>query len=121
MNAMNNASDNAAELKRSLTLVMNRKRQAKITTELTVSAPRTLPRPIVPGWRAEGWPARLVSAAVGWCQLRGNVYPHIHQHTSVTVRGLPSWCACCMPGAPAPTPCPLLSGAQEIVAGAASV
>lgn len=35
---MNNASDNAAELKRSLTLVMNRKRQAKITTELTVSA-----------------------------------------------------------------------------------
>lgn len=32
MNAMNNASDNAGELKRNLTLVMNRKRQAKITT-----------------------------------------------------------------------------------------
>lgn len=32
MNAMSNASDNAAELKRNLTLIMNRKRQAKITT-----------------------------------------------------------------------------------------
>lgn len=35
MNAMNNASDNAAELKKNLNLVYNRKRQAKITTELT--------------------------------------------------------------------------------------
>jgi F-type H+-transporting ATPase subunit gamma len=35
MNAMANASDNAGELKKSLTLIMNRKRQAKITTELT--------------------------------------------------------------------------------------
>jgi hypothetical protein len=40
MNAMNNASDNAGELKRNLTLIMNRKRQAKITTELTVSEQR---------------------------------------------------------------------------------
>jgi F-type H+-transporting ATPase subunit gamma len=35
MNAMNNASDNAADLKKKLNLVYNRKRQAKITTELT--------------------------------------------------------------------------------------
>ena len=35
MNAMNNASDNAKELQRALNLVYNRKRQAKITTELT--------------------------------------------------------------------------------------
>jgi len=35
MNAMSNASDNASELKKSLNLVYNRKRQAKITTELT--------------------------------------------------------------------------------------
>ena len=35
MSAMASASDNAGELKRSLTLIMNRKRQAKITTELT--------------------------------------------------------------------------------------
>ena len=35
MNAMSNASDNASELKRSLNLVYNRKRQAKITTELS--------------------------------------------------------------------------------------
>ena len=35
MTAMGNAADNAGELKRSLTLVMNRKRQAKITTELS--------------------------------------------------------------------------------------
>ena len=35
MNAMNNASDNASELKKSLNLVYNRKRQAKITTELS--------------------------------------------------------------------------------------
>lgn len=35
MNAMSNASDNASELKKNLNLVYNRKRQAKITTELT--------------------------------------------------------------------------------------
>lgn len=35
MNAMSNASDNAGELKRNLSRVYNRKRQAKITTELT--------------------------------------------------------------------------------------
>lgn len=35
MNAMNNASDNAKDLKKSLNLVYNRKRQAKITTELS--------------------------------------------------------------------------------------
>lgn len=35
MNAMSNASDNAAELRRKLNLLYNRKRQAKITTELT--------------------------------------------------------------------------------------
>ncbi|PSC69571.1 ATP synthase gamma-subunit [Micractinium conductrix] len=35
MNAMSNASDNAGELKKKFTLIMNRKRQAKITTELT--------------------------------------------------------------------------------------
>eukprot|EP00889_Picochlorum_renovo_P001925 jgi/Picre1/28955/NNA_004349.t1 len=35
MNAMNSASDNAGELKKKLNLVYNRKRQAKITTELT--------------------------------------------------------------------------------------
>ena len=35
MNAMSNATDNAKELKKSLSLVYNRKRQAKITTELT--------------------------------------------------------------------------------------
>jgi len=34
MNAMNSAADNASELKRSLTLIYNRKRQAKITKEL---------------------------------------------------------------------------------------
>lgn len=34
MNAMNNASDNAKELKRALTLSYNRKRQAKITSEI---------------------------------------------------------------------------------------
>lgn len=34
MNAMNNASDNAKELKRTLTLQYNRKRQAKITSEI---------------------------------------------------------------------------------------
>ncbi len=34
MNAMNNASDNAKELKRNLTLQYNRKRQAKITSEI---------------------------------------------------------------------------------------
>ena len=34
MNAMNNASDNAAEMINSLTLAMNRARQAAITTEL---------------------------------------------------------------------------------------
>lgn len=34
MNAMNNASDNAKELKRNLTLKYNRKRQAKITSEI---------------------------------------------------------------------------------------
>lgn len=32
MNAMSNASDNAGELKKKFTLIMNRKRQAKITT-----------------------------------------------------------------------------------------
>lgn len=35
MNAMSNASDNAADLRKRLNLVYNRKRQAKITTELT--------------------------------------------------------------------------------------
>ena len=35
MNAMSNASDNASELKKSLNLIYNRKRQAKITTELS--------------------------------------------------------------------------------------
>lgn len=35
MNAMSNASDNAKELRKSLNLVYNRKRQAKITTELS--------------------------------------------------------------------------------------
>lgn len=35
MNAMNNASDNAKELQRTLNLIYNRKRQARITTELT--------------------------------------------------------------------------------------
>lgn len=34
MNAMNNASDNAKELKKKLTLAYNRVRQAKITQEL---------------------------------------------------------------------------------------
>ena len=34
MNAMSNASDNAKELKKGLTNVYNRKRQAKITNEI---------------------------------------------------------------------------------------
>ena len=34
MNAMNNASDNAKELRKNLTLVMNRARQAAITQEI---------------------------------------------------------------------------------------
>ena len=35
MNAMSNASDNAKDLKKKINLVYNRKRQAKITTELS--------------------------------------------------------------------------------------
>lgn len=34
MNAMNNASDNARDLKKNLTTVYNRNRQAKITGEI---------------------------------------------------------------------------------------
>ena len=34
MNAMNSASDNASELKKNLTLVYNRGRQAQITAQL---------------------------------------------------------------------------------------
>jgi F-type H+-transporting ATPase subunit gamma len=34
MNAMNNASDNAKELKRTLTTLYNRKRQAAITNQI---------------------------------------------------------------------------------------
>ena len=34
MNAMNSASDNARDLKKSLSTIYNRKRQAKITSEV---------------------------------------------------------------------------------------
>lgn len=108
MNAMNSASDNAAELKRTLTLVMNRKRQAKITTELTVSAPAG---PAWPGREGRGGPGgggarrrypAIACAPAATAQQSTKAVPTLRSTPN------PSWCVnhahvqaceCCKPDA----------------------